>query len=597
MIRVLDPAVVNQIAAGEVIERPFSVVKELVENSLDAGAQRVRVEIEEGGHTLIRIIDDGCGLGEDDLRLAFVSHATSKLSTVHDLDHIASLGFRGEALASIGSVSRARIRSRAATAAAGAEIECTGGTIGAVKPCGVPQGAQIEIRDLFYNTPARRRFLRSPAAERARIQDVLVRLALARLDVDFSLEADGRRLLHLPADEPLRERAKRAFGARLSGELIEVARASGAIRVEGLIGDPDAARRDGTLELLYVNGRCARDRAAGQAIRQAYREFLMGGRFPVYVLMLSLPPDEVDVNVHPTKAEVRFQNSRHVAGALHEAVRSGLAHRAGAGADAAGLSVGEGKPAARSGFPDLPADLFGRATAPTAAPSDAGTAPMASSSSRPSTADPAEAAPPPSTGAAPSNPFQDLAGRQFLQVMDLYLVFEAPAGLVVVDQHALHERVVYEELLARHAEAAPQIQRLLVPEVLELTATDKDYLLQARDALAEEGLLIEDFGGHAIAVQGVPAILAKARPGALVESFVCSDDGARPTARDAIHERFHSMACRSSVMSGDALTSAEIAELILAASRLEHPHNCPHGRPTVLTFSRSELERFFRRRL
>ncbi|MFO1052347.1 MAG: DNA mismatch repair endonuclease MutL [Planctomycetota bacterium] len=589
MIRVLRPEVVDKIAAGEVVERPFSVVKELVENSLDAGATRIAVDLVAGGRELIRVRDDGAGFAPEDLPLAFVSHATSKLSELEDLDCIASLGFRGEALASIGSISRATIRSRRVADGSGHEIACEGGRLAELRPCGCPPGTVVEIRDLFFNTPARQRFLRTADAERARIEELLARLALARLDVDFTLIAEGRERLRLVAGESLRERVVRVFGARVGDLCSEVDVQWDDHRVQGLIGSPDIARRDQALGLLYVNGRLVRDRNATQAIRQAYRAFVMPGMQPVFVLHLAMPPAEVDVNVHPTKAEVRFQNSRRVCGLLHEAAQQGLrAH--GNTTDAAGpLQVAEDKPRAHTGFPDLPRDLFAREiAAPSVGPSlSHGTARVVTSaSSAPSDARP--------------NPFAALRSARFLQVMDLYLLMEGRDGVVVVDQHALHERVLYERLLRRHAaRGAAAVQRLLVPEVIELQPVDKEWLLAHRGELAEEGLLLDDFGGRAIAVHGMPAVLGRCAPRALVEDLLGDGAGsgeARPRAHDAVVERFHSMACRAAVMSGDRLHDDEIAALLEEAATLEHPHNCPHGRPTVLTFTAAELERFFRRR-
>jgi DNA mismatch repair protein MutL len=612
MIRVLPPEVVNQIAAGEVVERPFSVVKELVENSLDAGALRISVEIEDGGRGSIRISDDGCGFTAEDLELAFVSHATSKLAALGDLDHIASLGFRGEALASIGSIARALIRSRRAEADSGHEIRCDGGAMSAVRPCGCPPGTVIEIRDIFYNTPARRRFLRTPRAERARIEDLVARLALARLDVDFTLVADGRELLRLPSGESLEARVGRAFGAEIAAELVATQVDWEGYRVRGLIGTPDIARRDATLSLLYVNGRLTRDRGAAMAIRQAYREFLMPGQQPVYFLAFALPPDEVDVNVHPTKSEVRFLAARRASGILHEAAVLGLkaaaaAPRSGRGA----IEVGREKPRAKAGFPELPAGLFGGEAAPAAPPPGSAArrvdlveqvaeaaAPRLHASSERGSQRPV--GPDPGAGSAGSGPFAGLEQRRFLQVLDCYLVFETEDGMVVVDQHALHERVLYERFKHRHASrAAPLVQRLLVPEIVELTPSDKAWLLDQSEALEAEGFALEDFGGRAVAIHGTPALLGRIRPRVLVETLLQADgeDEARPRAREVVVERFHSMACRAAIMSGDRLREDEIRALLVEASRLEHPHNCPHGRPTVLTFSRDELERFFRRRL
>lgn len=586
MIRVLPPDVVNQIAAGEVIERPFSVVKELVENSLDAGATRVHVELADGGRALIRVHDDGGGLTEEDMALAFVGHATSKLASADDLEHIASLGFRGEALASIGSISRAQITSRPPDQPSGFLVTCAGADVGEVRPSSSPPGTTVEIRDLFFNTPARRRFLRTPQAERARIHDMLVRLALAHPGVDFTLRADGRDVLRLPGGEDLLARIGRAFGDKVARGMREVSVERDDYRVTGWVGSPDAARRDSTLELLYINGRNAKDRSATFSIRQAYRGHLMPRRFPVYVLHLAMPPAEVDVNVHPTKAEVRFRDGRKVAGLLHAAVHGVLATHGRVATEGAALTAAPELPAARSGFPDLPGDLFGRPRARVDASSEVREVP------------PPAAAPEVREPERP-HPFAGLEVRRFLQVLDLYLVLEVGDGMMVVDQHALHERVLYEKLTREDRERGTAIQRLLMPEVVDLTATDKAYLLEAREALAEEGFLVEDFGGNSVAVQGIPAVLNRARPAALVESFLTGGDegDARPRAREAILERFHSRACRSSVMRGDRMTEEEIGALLADAATLAHPHNCPHGRPTVLTFSRDELEKFFKRKV
>lgn len=585
VIRRLPPEVQAQIAAGEVIERPASVVKELLDNALDAGATRLSIDIRGGGAEYIEVVDDGGGFDPDDLPLAFVSHATSKLSALADLDHIASLGFRGEALASIGSVARCRISSRRRGDDGGAELRCDGGAMSAVMPCGAPPGTRIEVADLFFNTPARRRFLKSQASERAKIQETVALAALPRLDVDFTLRADGREMLRLPAGEPLRERLGRCFGRDLLRGLLPVERGFGMLQVQGLIGEPDLARRDGKLELLYVNGRHASERATVQAIRQAYREYLMGGRLPVYCLMLQLPPDQVDVNVHPRKQEVRFLDSRRIAGSLYSVAQAALQGRAGV-AEASGVTLGDSLPRARSGFPDLPPDLFGRASAPAAAAEPV-----------PSAAPWVVREPAANAAAAPRpNPFQRVSGR-YLQVLDLYLLLESEGGLLVVDQHALHERVVYERLLREHDARAVRVQRLLTPAPVQLLPSDKAWLLESRDVLAAEGLLLDDFGGSAVAVHGLPAVLGRVDPERLLRSLLDGqDDAARPRARDAIAERFHSMSCRAAVMSGDRLGDAEIAALLQAAAVLEHPHNCPHGRPTVLTFSAAELERYFRRR-
>lgn len=600
MIKKLPVAVVNQIAAGEVVERPVSVAKELIENSLDAGATRVRVELRGGGAEQLTVIDDGDGFLPEDLSLAFASHATSKLSEVHDLEHIGSLGFRGEALASIGAVAKARLQSMRRDGGEGWEVRCEGGVETAPQPSGCPQGTRIEIRDLFFNVPARRRFLKAPHAERARIQQLVCELALARLDVDFTLVSDDKELLRLPRDVSLAERLQQCFGRELGKGLLPVHREFEGLKVEGVIGEPDVARRDGRLEMTYVNGRMAREKSALYAVRQAYREFLMGGRFPVYVLQVVLPPDLVDVNIHPRKAEVRFVEARKVAGCLHETVRSALQARtapmgeAGAGVSSAGgVSIRPDMPRARSGFPSHSSSLFESGGAAAPAPPAA----LLGGGEKEEPAVVRDRGGPPADGElARPNPFRKAGGR-FLQVMDLYLLIEGDDGLLVVDQHALHERVTYEQLKRQHAARDVQVQRLLVPAVVELTPTELGWFESVMDELAEQGLLVEPFGPNSIAVHGMPAVLSKTDPKQLVRALAAGEaDGSKSSVGEHIAERFHSMACRASVMSGDRLTDEEIEELLRVAATLEHPHNCPHGRPTTLTFSAAELERYFRRR-
>ncbi len=425
----LRPEVLNQIAAGEVVERPVSVVKELVENALDASARRLRIEIQGGGSELVRVTDDGVGIVPDDLPLAFASHATSKLKELSDLDHIASLGFRGEALASIGSVARCVLKSRRHDSQEGWQVTCEGGVESAPQPCGGPAGTQVEVRDLFYNVPARRRFLKSAPAERARIQELIAELSLCRLDVDWTLVSDGKEILRLPAGQSLQERFGSCFSRDLQKGLLPVTRESSGLRIEGVCCEPDLARKDGKLELLYVNGRRASEKSAVYAVRQAYREFLMGGRIPAYALMVSMPPDQVDVNVHPRKAEVRFLESRRVAGSLHEAVRAALLARTSGAATAmsSGVVVDPAKPRAQSGFPAMSQGLFGDAAPP----------PPIVVRERPAAAMPAAA---PSLAPRLPNPFVGVgSGRvRFLQAHDLYVVLQAEDGLLVVDQHALH---------------------------------------------------------------------------------------------------------------------------------------------------------------
>lgn len=642
-IRVLDAAVISKIAAGEVVERPFSVLKELVENSIDAGATRVVVELEEGGKSLLRVRDDGKGMSPEDLELAFVQHATSKLRDVEDLDCIASLGFRGEALASIGSVSRARIVSRERDAEHGFEVRADGGEISDVRPAAAAPGTVIEVRDLFVNVPARRRFLKTAAAERARCLDVLTRAALAHLDTGFVLE--GRRGMDLSPGETLEQRVGKLFGSAYESQALAVEYEQGGIRVQGIALDPDAARRDRSQQYLFVNGRPFQDASLSHAIREAYREYLMPGKFPVVFLFLGLDPSRVDVNVHPTKAEVRFVEQRLVFSAVRRALLAALAARGRkviGRADEQALEAPAG-PEPVTGFPELPKGLFGDAPAVQGrfgervgehrdgarggrvVASDGASAFSGAGSSGASTFDPAvsELAGDPAgdpagypagdgtrdvgardgEGAAEqarsarhvhANPFRP--ERRFLTIKDLYIIFETDDGFAIVDQHALHERVIYEKLLNAWRAGEVPVQRLLVPEVVELPPADKELLLEYREVLASAGIPLVDFGGVAVKLEGMPAAVRRADPQELVEGLVEElRSGEIPKEPEELLERFHSRACRTAIMAGDRLSDAEIESLLLAASELEHPHNCPHGRPTVVRWSEAQLERFFER--
>ncbi|MFQ5503303.1 MAG: DNA mismatch repair endonuclease MutL, partial [Planctomycetota bacterium] len=563
MIRVLEPEVINQIAAGEVIERPFSVLKELLENSLDAGAERIEVEIQEGGRDLVSVRDDAAGFSREDLELAFVSHATSKLSRLEDLNAIVSLGFRGEALASIGSVSRARILSRAGDADSGAEVRAVGGRGGPVSPAAAARGTIVEVRDLFYNVPARRRFLKSPQAERARCLEVFTRLALAHPDTGFQLAGGGRTLRLLPG-ETLSQRVGKLFGGRTESLCLPVRAEREGIRVAGLAVDPDGARRDRSQELLFLNGRPIKDRSLSHAIAQAYRDYLMGGKYPVSFLFLTLDPREVDVNVHPTKAEVRFHRARLVYSVVHQAVRAALGRRQARLGERTLESVAELRP--RTGFPELPAGLFG---AGEAIGQGFGKLPGAGRRTAREARPDARAT------------FRNV--RDFLVVRDLYVVFETDDGIAIVDQHALHERVIYEKLLRGWREGKCPVQRLLLPAILELAPADKDTLLGHREELGRGGLVLSDFGGGSIKLEGYPAALKRVDPKDLVDGLLRDiQEHGPPREPEELRERLHSAACRSAVMAGDRLGEAELRALLRAASSLEHPDNCPHGRPTVL---------------
>jgi DNA mismatch repair protein MutL len=609
MIEVLKPEVVNQIAAGEVVERPFSVLKECVENSIDAGAKRIDILLEEGGKQLIRIQDDGRGMSPEDLGLAFVSHATSKLRELGDLEAIISLGFRGEALASIGSVARVRILSRTLGAEAGAVVRSEGGRISEVVPAASPHGTLVEVRDLFFNVPARRRFLKSTPAEKSRCLEVLTKLALAHPEIGFRVE--GSKTFDLVAEEEPLVRIGKLFGKSLRSLCHPVDYQAEGILVSGFAVDPDGARRDRSQEFLFLNGRPIKDRSLSFAIRDAYREFLMGGRFPVTFLHLQMDPGRVDVNAHPTKTEVRFHQPRLVFSTLRRAVLEALGarrNRLGAKPKAKTLEAGGASTSPRvaedlrpaTGFPGLPKGLFGQEEAigssfGTLSPREGiASSPSPSQASLPGGSSESTPTHLPTSQAA-SCLFQK--AKRFLVIRDLYILLETDEGFAIIDQHALHERILYEKLLGEWQAGEIPVQGLLVPLLLELPPADHELLIAHCEALEKLGLRLSDFGGNTIKLEGYPHCLRRVDPKSLVEDVLQSlQEGRRPDELEEVRERFHSAACRAAVMSGDRLSDTEIQQLLMDAASLEHPDNCPHGRPTVLNFSTHQLETWFRRK-
>ena len=599
-IRPLKPLVVDQIAAGEVIERPASVVKELVENALDAGARNILVEILEGGLRLIRVRDDGEGIAAEDLPLAFTSHATSKLSGVEDLERIGSFGFRGEALASIGAVSLAKIVSRTPDSPQGWEVTCRGGEIGQVKPAASPPGTTVEAAELFFNTPARKRFLKSPAAERGRIADLVARMALAHTEAGWTLRAAGKDLLRFPPGSGLEERIAQAMGKDFAAHMTAVSGRKGDYAVEGFVTDPSALTfRDARRQLLFVNGRLVKDRALAVAVQQGLEESLMAGRRPGFVLFLSLPPSQVDVNVHPTKSEVRFRAPSLVFSLVRDAVRPVAARRSAAFREEVPEKTSREEGPRRGG-------RVGEAPSRPLFPSDLAPSPYAPSRGAEGTSPPDPPLLPParggagavgegSSGAAPARP-----GRTpFLQVGGAYLVLPWGDGFAVVDKHALHEKILYEEIRARLQGETGRVpsQGLLQPRILELSREEKALLLSRKEDLDRLGFRVADFGPRAVAVEAVPALLSGADPGELVEEVLQALEERRGARSGALEDRIAAAACRGAVKSGDRLTEAQVEALLRMAREAENPGHCPHGRPTIRVFSREDLERLFRRKV
>jgi len=825
-IRELSKSMINKIAAGEVVERPANVVKELVENSVDAGAKRIEIVVEKSGSDLIKIVDNGCGIAAEQLVLALSPHSTSKISEADDLFRIHTLGFRGEALASIAEVSQLVLSSRTADAEAGAQIRSDGGVFDEIVPCGRPVGTTVEARNLFFNVPARRKFLKSPTTEFGHISEAVVRIALPRPDVHFVLKHNGRTVYDLPATNDRKERIGRVFGADVAARLVEIESEYKNVKVTGFVGLPDLSRGSQSLQYIFLNGRHIRDRALQHALTEAYRGLLVSGRHPVAFLNIATPPDFVDVNVHPSKLEVRFVDGQAIYASVLGAIRDkflrsdltsrpndaeldvaarrtqtafaqGFAQERSSSSapsnrptppavsasapsseppanapsaevrelrfvpdvdsrdpiaaldesvaeerrrDVLGWLTGKSKSnGARSsetsktpesaqdaqtpplsGFPQPPkspnlsdSDVVAAANAALdeaaaldaspvdAAPSAAfsqrsrtqtssfglgGTSefrkfpplapsfsargdapqvpktPQASESTfKPGTfggtrdfdapaadklpespnspnlsrsnADSSESAAPskstqpqffntedldaPVANAAtlreqvaannagrfrPNVPLENqvaynAAGKPVVQICRRYLAMEAKGGLAVVDQHALHERILYERLKANFSAGKLDAQRLLVPEVVDLTPTEHPVALENRELFANLGILVDDFGGSSVVVNGYPAILRAASPSEIFLAALATLQRNRGKLEraDLLDESLKQMACKAAIKAGDSLRPDAIVELIAAAEEELQSHHCPHGRPSTLVFSVQEIDKLFKR--
>ncbi len=616
-IQQLPAAVITKIAAGEVIERPASVVKELLENSLDAGATRIDIDIEQGGADLIRVVDNGGGLHPDDLALAFHNHATSKLATADDLFAVRTLGFRGEALASIGGVAQVALQSRQPEALAGAEITCHGGQLSPVKVWNGASGTRIEVRHLFFNTPVRRKFLRTPGTEVGHICEVITRAALARPGLHLTLTHNGKNVYEITGDTALLDRIRLFFGKEVSDRLYPIDAFQGPAHLYGFIADPACDRGTPKMQYLFLNSRWIRDRALGHAVQEAYRGLLMTGRYAAAFLFLDLPPDQVDVNVHPTKAEVRFRDS----GALFSFVLATIRNR-----------LSEENLTARL-RPPGPALMTSPLGTPWLAPREEQAAPslFAQTGFPTFTKNPLPeprriVAPPPPTVAEDPRSFQDFGnlgpaavnghavndsasatkqaiaenganGSKAIQLHNAYLVLETPEGMLVIDQHALHERVLFEQFKERFRRGDLEAQKLLIPEPVELTTEQAAKTLERKGELAELGLGVEDFGGGTLLVSSYPAILGKTAPAEILKSVVdyLTAQERLPSREHLLNELMSLMACHAAVRSGDPLTPDEITALSSQRHLAQDAHHCPHGRPTALLFTRHELDRQFRR--
>ncbi len=622
----LPSHVVTKIAAGEVIERPASVVKEMLENSVDAGSTRIDIDLDAGGTERICVVDDGCGIVPEDLALAFTSHATSKLVNADDLFAIATMGFRGEALASIGGVAQVTLQSRTHDQPSGCELHCAGGELSPVKPWNGSPGTRIEAKHLFFNVPVRKKFLKSIATELGHVCETVTRLALANPALHLTLRHNGKLVYDIPASASLRDRIALFFGNEVRDALYEIDSGPGPLRVTGFIADPKCDRGNAKLQYLFVNGRWFRDRSIAHAMQEAYRGLLMTGRYAIGFLFLEVPPDRVDVNVHPTKSEVRFQENSLVYSLVRSAVknrllRENLVPRLAVPAgepDDIEPALPDGGPEPRvfepslfmampprqplldlqpSPFkPDAPSprqEVTVRTIAPWELPEGVGHEPR--EELREVTVPAPELRAEIEMEIPPAFPLP--APGTALQVHDAYLVLETAEGMLVIDQHALHERILFEQLRNRIREGKLEVQRLLVPEPIDLPAEQAALVLEVADELRELGLDVSEFGGNTILLSSYPTLLERKPPHEILRSvvdYLLTKE--RPPTRDALmHHLTATMACKAAVKAGDRLSPEEIAYLLRLREFAEDSHHCPHGRPTSLSFSRQELDKQFRR--
>ena len=610
-IHTLPMSVVNRIAAGEVVERPASVVKELLENALDAGPSRIAVTLEQGGVGLVRVVDDGAGIDAEDLPLAVAPHATSKLRVADDLERIGTLGFRGEALASISEVARVVIRSRTPTGEHGARLEVDSGVMGDVAPEGCPVGTTVEVHQLFSKVPARRAFLRAPSTEWSHASEAFVRTALAHPAVAMTLDHNGRRVHDLPVADRWRTRIGDLFGTQLAERLIEVEASDEEISVHGLVGRPEDDMAGTRLQHLFVSGRPFRDRSILHAVQEGYRGVLLTGRQPIAFLRFEIPPDLVDVNVHPAKMEVRFRDPSRLYRLVLSALRTKFLTLDLRAPLTPPVEPGPSGSASRAPWPPVGEPRPATATADERWTAAAAEPWFNAGASLPAWKPQTPLAAPRSAATLPgweeeSDDRKAVAAERVeraVQMHDRYLVVESREGIEVIDQHALHERVLYERFKGAIAAGSLEVQPLLIPERLDLAPADLEVVTEHAEALASAGLRVEPFGGSTVIVTAKP-VLAGGTSAAEMLREVVDRLAALPPATSAgpggassmlVDEVLHGLACKAAIKAGDPLSQPEIDALVRDRHLVTDAHHCPHGRPTSLTLSRHELDRQFRR--
>jgi DNA mismatch repair protein MutL len=627
---------INKIAAGEVIERPASVVKELVENAADAGAARIDIAIENGGADLIRVVDDGCGIAAGELELALSPHATSKIADTDDLFKIGTFGFRGEALASIAEISQLTLKSRTADSTEGTVIQCYGGERREPLSCGLPAGTQIDVRNLFFNTPVRRKYMRSTTTEFGHITETFFRLVLPLPNVHFTLKHNGRTVYDLPpvsgqSVQANLVRIRQLFGEEISRDLIAVESPQGAaVKVSGFVSHPNLNRPNNRLQYFFLNQRFIRDRSLQHALNEAYRGMLLGGRFPVAFLHLELPPTFFDVNVHPTKMEVRFLDSNRIysgflgairekfleadlrspvhsdtvqtaavplesAAAINDGVRSTVmdwmakietSKKDSPASSGSSYSLGERSALPIHRLPDAPAaaDKFSSRSAAGAEP------PRPVSTAADGITD--NVVPPASERISFT-----ASGHLAVQMLNRYIILETDNGIALIDQHALHERILYEQMKERTDSGRLESQRLLVPVPADLSPNEFAAVVENTEFFKTLGLDVEAFGGNTVLISSFPAIFSKTAPlEILLTMLETLSSGTKQAANSSIlDETLHQLACKAAVKAGDKINRSSMLRLLELAEREVNSHHCPHGRPSTLVFTVEEIDKMFLR--
>jgi DNA mismatch repair protein MutL len=605
-IKLLPETLASQVAAGEVVERPASVVKELVENSIDAGARAIEVGIQRGGMSRIRVVDDGCGMDRDDALLSLERHATSKIASAADLAAISTLGFRGEALPSIASVSRFRLTTREPGAIAGTEILVNGGRIETVRDGGEAPGTQIEVRSLFYNVPARRKFLRSETTETRNIEHQFFLQALAHPEIGFSLVREDKIALQLPTTTSLRDRIRDLYGVELLEDLLEIsARDRAGVQIRGWIGRAGVSRQTRAQQFVFVNGRAIESGILSTALREGYHTALMRGQFPVTFLFVDLDPREVDVNVHPAKREVRFRDPAGVREAIVEAVQrtleSGRVHwQERFRAPAAPSRVERPPPAAPGGgTTSVSSQIAGGTAAVSSQTSSAAEPPPPLGKTASSFEIMGRDSARPSTFASAPTPQPDQQFQIIGVLNRLYVLMENSDGLVLVDQHAAHERILFEELRRRMEEQGVPSQRMLLPQIFSLPPRDAEWVERNVATLQKMGIGIENFGANSFRVDSLPTFLEVADAAEFLRKVI---DELKTTSRSSSplrlgEDMIAKTVCRHAVKANDPLRYPEIEKLIRDLLACDLPYCCPHGRPTMIQISHAELEKKFGRKV